>query len=122
MVVSLLESEEAREAGLEQEAKICQENGLRFHSFPIRDRDVPSSESSALEFIEKLNVAAGAGDCINIHCRQGIGRAGLLATAMLIRAGIEVQEAIRRVSSARGLPVPETADQVSWLEKLAEKP
>jgi len=42
-VVSLLESAEAREVGLASEALYCEAAGIRFHSYPIPDRGVPSS-------------------------------------------------------------------------------
>lgn len=43
-VVSLLEAAEAREVGLAAEARYCEAAGIRFHSYPIRDRGVRSSE------------------------------------------------------------------------------
>ena len=52
--------------------------------------------------------------------RQGIGRSGLLAAALLVSSSVDPDAAIRRVSDARGLPVPETAQQKEWITKFAE--
>lgn len=54
-----------------------------------------------------------------IHCRQGIGRAGLIASALLIGQGLGSKESIERVSAARNVPVPETAEQKLWIESFA---
>jgi len=60
------------------------------------------------------------GHNIVIHCRGGIGRSGLLAASLLICAGFDSEEAIRRASVARGFSVPETAQQIQWVRDFAE--
>jgi protein-tyrosine phosphatase len=59
------------------------------------------------------------GKNVTIHCRQGIGRAGLVAAALLIEQGLGPEEAIRRVSTARHIPIPETEEQRVWIESFA---
>jgi hypothetical protein len=41
-----------------------------------------------------------------------------MAAGLLVLAGLGVEEAIKRVSHGRGLPVPETEAQASWLRDL----
>jgi protein-tyrosine phosphatase len=53
-----------------------------------------------------------------VHCRQGIGRSGLIAIGALMSSGFATEEAIRAVSLARGLPIPETPAQHEWLRHL----
>jgi protein-tyrosine phosphatase len=55
------------------------------------------------------------GKGVAIHCRQGIGRSALLAACLLILAGIDSATALKRVSVARGCPVPETPEQREWV-------
>jgi len=54
-----------------------------------------------------------------IHCRQGFGRAGLVASAVLRALGSDAEAAIRTVTAARGRPVPETPEQVRWVQAFA---
>ena len=65
-------------------------------------------------YLEGKNVA--------VHCRQGIGRSGLIAAGLLTTSGIPPDEAIQIVSTARRLAVPETMDQRLWVEQLPTNP
>jgi protein-tyrosine phosphatase len=60
------------------------------------------------------------GKKVLIHCRQGIGRSGMIAACLLIDSGVPVEEALQTLSSKRGLPVPETEEQRRWLERYSE--
>ncbi len=121
IVVSLLTSDEIAELDLMQEAKLCQNHGLQFVSFPIVDRSVPSSQRNAIEVIKKLDEALTAGKNVIIHCRQGIGRAALIAAALLISSDIDAEAAIQRISTARGVAVPETPEQRKWVKDFVRK-
>jgi protein-tyrosine phosphatase len=61
------------------------------------------------------------GKNVAIHCRQGIGRSGLLAAASLMTSGIGAREAGDAVTKARGVTVPETPGQMQWLNQLATR-
>jgi len=118
VIVSLLESEEAAQLGLADEAKAAEANGIRFISFPIPDRDVPKSTSDAIWLIAAISEALGSGKNVAVHCRQSVGRAGLIVAGVLARSGLSPEQAIEIVSSARGLTIPETTDQRSWIQRL----
>jgi len=62
-----------------------------------------------------------AGKNVLVHCRQGIGRSGLIASGVLMNSGIKPDEAMQIVSSARGISVPETPEQRRWIEKLPSR-
>ncbi|MCG8591646.1 MAG: tyrosine protein phosphatase [Proteobacteria bacterium] len=119
VVVSLLEAAEARELDLDREAAACREANIEFVSFPIRDRDVPESARALLELVRNLGGQLEASRSLAIHCRAGIGRASLLAATLLAAGGIDVSEAFARIAAARGLSVPDTPDQVGWVETFA---
>ncbi len=121
LVVSLLTADEATDLGLAQEENASKDHGLLFSNFPIPDLGVPDSWEKALTLLGDLNKALAAGKNLAIHCRQGIGRSGLLAVALLVVSGVEPETALRLVSAARGLTVPETLEQREWVVKLARQ-
>lgn len=59
------------------------------------------------------------GKTVAIHCRQGIGRSGMIATGLMVLAGIDPFVAFGTVSAARGFEVPETPAQRDWVMELA---
>ncbi|MGA3187396.1 MAG: protein-tyrosine phosphatase family protein [Bryobacteraceae bacterium] len=118
VVVSLLEPAEAADLDLARERVHSEANGIEFHSFPIPDRSVPAGVKIR-NFVSDLDSKLSQRKNVAIHCRQGIGRAGLIAAALLIEQGLGPEEAIRRVSTARHVPIPETEEQRLWIESFA---
>jgi len=118
-VVSLLMSDEIVEFGLEGEAAACGSHGMRFENFPIPDRGTPASRERFERLIAEIGTELAASRGVAIHCRQGIGRAGMTAAAVLIAGSMEPAEAVAVVSQARGRSVPETSAQRDWLEACA---
>jgi protein-tyrosine phosphatase len=116
-VVSLLEAREARELELTEEAAVCEGLDISFETFPIPDRGVPSSVGAALGLWDQLAMKVRNGHSIGLHCRAGIGRSGLMAAGLLVRLGVLEHDAWRRVSIARGVNVPDTDEQRSWLSR-----
>ena len=117
-VVSLLTPPEEAELGLEREHGLCHRNFLEFLSFPITDREVPTSFAEAVQLIQRLESTLRNGRNVAIHCRQGIGRSGIIAAGLLVDAGLAPDEALARVSRARGLTVPDTPEQRDWVARL----
>jgi protein-tyrosine phosphatase len=120
-VVSLLTPEEVESLELQNEAAHSRDAGMQFRSFPIIDRSVPASKWDALRLIEVLNADLSAGKNVSVHCRQGIGRAGLIAASLLVARGLRPDEALERISLTRGVSVPETAEQRAWVKGLASE-
>lgn len=120
VVISLLEREEILELDLLDEQTLCQSNGISFLSFPIPDRSVPSSKQDALEFAQSISKLLGRGKSVVIHCRAGIGRSALIAACALTFGGVHVDEAFRKIESARGCSVPDTEEQRDWVARLAK--
>ena len=77
--------------------------------------------SAARSLIADIARALNEGENVAVHCRQGIGRSGMIAAGVLVASGISPERAVKVVSSARGLAVPETPEQLSWLQQLATK-
>lgn len=121
VVASLLTDEEIRELDLAQEEELSHAQGIVYLSLPIEDRSVPRSRQAAEDFLNRLERALVEGKGVFIHCRQGIGRAALVAATLLVMSGITPAEAFQRISRARGCPVPETAEQRAWVDDFARR-
>jgi protein-tyrosine phosphatase len=116
LVCALPEAERA-ELGLAGEAAAAHRAGLDFAAIPIADRSVPRQDA-ALPHLQQLARRLAAGGHVVTHCRFGIGRASLLAAAVLVLEGIDPDEAWRRLTRARGRPVPDTEEQRRWITNL----
>jgi protein-tyrosine phosphatase len=92
---------------------------MDFTSFPIPDRQVPRSEAKLSEVLEGVTRALSSGKNVLVHCRQGIGRSGLVAGCLFVKNGMSPGAAVDSVSAARGVPVPETAEQRDWIDRYA---
>jgi len=117
-VLSLLTQEEESELGILDESVEAATQGMKFISFPIPDRGIPGSSTAAFEMLDEVHNELQRGRSVLVHCRQGIGRAGMVAASLLVLDGTEPGAAIDEVSKARGVPVPETADQEQWIYRL----
>jgi len=100
VLVSMLQPDEATELGLSTEAKLCAAGGIQFRSFPIPDRETPPSTAAFAKFVEELS---------------------LPLAALLTAEGYTADDAFRRLTTARGLQVPDTPDQIRWVERFAER-
>jgi protein-tyrosine phosphatase len=119
VIVSLLTAEEVAELGLTQEAELCQSHGLVFISFPIVDRSIPTSRAETSRLASHLADLLKEEKSLGIHCRQGIGRASLVAACALIQTGVSADAAFALIGEARGLAVPETVEQECWVKEFA---
>lgn len=120
VVVSLLTAPENVELGLTEEGQVIKNEGLDFVGFPIADYSVPKSEESVIRLVRQLNELLSAGKCIGIHCRQSVGRSGLIAACLLVLTGESPAQALEHVKNGRGKPVPDTAEQREWVFGLAK--
>lgn len=118
-VLSLLTPEEEEDLDLKGEAREAKAQGIKFASLPIPDREVPNSESEVTAALDRVDADLSAGKKVVVHCRQGVGRTGLVAACLLITKGLTPEAAVKILSTARGNPVPETAEQRRWIDHYA---
>lgn len=121
VIVSLLESEEERDLGLTDEAMECAAHGVRFIAVPVPDRGTPTNTAAFYDAVCTVADGLDCGGQVLVHCRQGIGRSGLFAIAVLYAIGTPLDDAIRAVTVSRGRPVPETPEQTAWLRWFASE-
>jgi protein-tyrosine phosphatase len=118
-VVSLLTPDEAEDLRLQQEGSVCQENGIEFLTLPIIDRSIPALNANTTDLFERIETALAQGKNVDVHCRQGIGRSGLVAASLLVARGTPPAVAVDQVGKARHVTVPETAEQRAWIDAFA---
>jgi protein-tyrosine phosphatase len=118
-VLSLLEPAEEKDLDLRDEQSEVQRQGLEFLSFAISDRQVPGSDEKLAQALEKVDRALSNGKNVLVHCRQGVGRSGLVAACLLVRKGMSPGAAVEKASAARGVAVPETEAQREWIDHFA---
>jgi protein-tyrosine phosphatase len=118
-VLSLLTPAEEQDLDLRDEGREVKAQGLAFASFPIPDRQVPKSEAKLTETLERVANFLSSGKNVVVHCRQGIGRTGLIASCLLVKSGMSPGAAMDVVSAARGVAVPETPEQRDWIDRYS---
>lgn len=119
VLVSALTTDEYERLALDGESEAASAAGLEFVSFPIPDRGVPGPGPGPAELAARLAEHVRAGRFVVTHCFAGIGRATLLAGATLVTLGATPADALRLISHARGLRVPDNDEQQSWLYDFA---
>ncbi|GHO86356.1 protein-tyrosine phosphatase family protein [Dictyobacter formicarum] len=120
-LVSLLTEDEVNHFKLHEEAAYCREQDISYCTFPIEDRCVPPFSASTFAFLTELHMQFKQGKHIAVHCRQGLGRAVLIAASLLVLNGISPEQAFEQLSKARGYTVPETEEQRAWVITFAQQ-
>ena len=118
-IVSLLCEDEERELALTREAEACSNAGIQFVALPVRDLSAPRDDFGFVDAASRIAASIRAGDRVAAHCRQSVGRSGMLAVSVAIACGVPLESALALVSDARGVNVPETAEQLGWLRRHA---
>ena len=117
IIVSLLEDSEAYSLGLDDEKKICHKYNIKFIQIPTKDRGLPNKEKLKT-LVSQLLEALEDGKNIAIHCRAGIGRAGLLSACILKTQNIDIKSVIEEISTARKAIIPDTDEQYEYILKF----
>jgi ADP-ribosyl-[dinitrogen reductase] hydrolase len=120
-VVTLIEEFEFGLLGVpEFEAKVS--STFRWLWLPIPDGGVPGEdfESRWDDAGPELHGRLAAGERVLVHCRAGLGRTGLVASRLLVEAGMTPAQAIRAVRGARRGTL-ETLVQEQYVLRLPER-
>ena len=116
--MSLLCDSEWIELGLAEEAAICSRYHIDFISLPVPDLGVPVDTGEFIEVVHRLATLIRGGTRIAVHCRQSVGRSGLLVASVAMACGMPLHTALETISKARGVAVPETQVQKDWLQRM----
>ena len=92
--------------------------GMLWRHLPIRDFSVPSDEFERNWAQDGAEIRAllRHGDKVLIHCKGGLGRAGMMAARLLAELGMGPEEAIKTVRAARKGAI-ETPSQLALVKR-----
>lgn len=121
-MVTLIEDHEFRMLGVPQLGEQVRHRGLEWHHLPIVDVQPPDErfevawQSSGPKLVGYLR----AGGRVLVHCRGGLGRAGMVAARLLVELDVTPVAAIERVRQARPGAI-ETLQQETYVRNLARE-
>jgi ADP-ribosyl-[dinitrogen reductase] hydrolase len=115
-VVTLIEQHEFQLFAIPDLGAEIQRRGVDWLHLPIRDVSTLCAEFEAEwpAHSQRLRDMLDKGKNILVHCRGGLGRAGMISARLLVDFGVAPEEAIRRVRAARPGAI-ETRKQEEWV-------
>lgn len=95
--------------------------GMRWLHLPLPDATAPTAQWDRGWVAARRGVHAelDAGGRVLVHCKGGLGRAGMVAALILVERGMAPDEAVKAVRRARGPGAIETAAQERYVRALA---
>ncbi|WP_232209433.1 ADP-ribosylglycohydrolase family protein [Sphingomonas sp. SKA58] len=117
-VVSLIEAEEFLSLGVERLGEEVRAHHMDWFHLPIEDVSIPSPAFEQAWAVTGANLRSRLrqGFDIVLHCKGGLGRAGMIAARLLAELGTEPNAAIARVRMARPGAI-ETHDQLTHVQQ-----
>ena len=110
-VVTLVEADELVALRVENMGAAVAAKGMRWFHLPIADVTAPGPAFEAAwgDAGSVLRSILRSGGDVFVHCKGGLGRAGTVAARLLVELGVDPEQAIADVRSARAgaIQVPE---------------
>ena len=118
LILTLVESAELNSLKVPHLGEAVLKRGLQWKHLPIADYSIPTDEFEAQWATHGQEVRAMLrnGEDILVHCKGGLGRAGMIAARLLVELGMDPDEAIRNVRRARKGAI-ETPSQLALVRK-----
>lgn len=115
-LVTLIEPHEFDLLSIPSLGEEARARGLDWLHLPIRDVSTPNRafERAWPEVSSTLRRRLASGESVVVHCRGGLGRAGMIAARLLVESGQEPEEAMARVRAVRPGAI-ETFPQEKWV-------
>jgi ADP-ribosyl-[dinitrogen reductase] hydrolase len=112
--VTLLEPRESRSLAIERLGP--ERRGIMWVHVPIPDVSTPGPEFETKwpEVSRQLRPGLDAGENVLVHCRGGLGRAGMIAARLLVETAVDLEDAMERVRAVRPGAI-ETCAQAQWV-------
>ncbi|MDV6374817.1 cyclin-dependent kinase inhibitor 3 family protein [Deinococcus arenicola] len=95
-------------------------NNLDVRPFAIRDQHAPGKRADFAAFVDELMTELLDGLGVVVHCRGGLGRAGMAAACLLVQGGMTADAAIGLVRQTRSQDAIETASQEQYVHEFAD--
>lgn len=122
-VVTLMETDELERFAISGIGDGVRRRFMEWRHLPIVDGDVPRAEFEAAwpDASARLRSLLLAGNRIFVHCRGGLGRAGMVSARLLAETGVWPDQAIADVRKARNPMAIETRAQEEWVRDGKEE-
>ena len=118
VVVTLVEPAELKMLKVPQLGQAVHARGMLWLHLPIADYSIPDAafEQQWLTQGRELRTLLRHGESVLLHCKGGLGRAGMMAARLLVELGMAPETAIRTVRRARKGAI-ETSSQLALVRR-----
>src|SRR4051812_18886979 len=115
-VLTLVKPDELEALDIADIGQEVRKRHMEWYHWPIADVSIPSRrfEASWAEDSRRIETILQGGSNVLVHCKGGLGRAGMIAARVLVQLGTEPVEAIEAVRAVRPGAI-ETAQQETWV-------
>jgi protein tyrosine phosphatase (PTP) superfamily phosphohydrolase (DUF442 family) len=123
LVLTLVEPAELTALKVPQLGHEIRRLGIEWRHLPIADYSVPTKafeEQWTTQGREIREMLRNGGDVL-VHCKGGLGRAGMIAARLLVELGMDPDEAIRSVRRVRKGAI-ETPSQLALIRRTVPIP
>jgi protein-tyrosine phosphatase len=123
LVLTLVEPAELAALQVPHLGQEVQRRGMQWRHLPIVDYSVPTEIFEQRWQTEGPHIRAllRGGNDVLVHCKGGLGRAGMIAARLLVELGMPPDDAIRNVRRARRGAI-ETAAQLAVVRRTLAIP
>lgn len=103
LVLTLVEPHELASLAVPHLGRAVEARGMAWRHLPIADYSVPGRGFEAQWELAGREIRAllRAGADVLVHCKGGLGRAGMIAARLLVELGMEPAQAVREVRRVR---------------------
>jgi Swiss Army Knife protein, DSP-PTPase phosphatase domain len=103
LVLTLVEQHELEALQVPHLGSVVRDRGLEWRHLPIPDYSVPTPrfEEEWETHGREIRALLREGGDVVVHCKGGLGRAGMMAARLLVELGMAPEQAIKEVRRAR---------------------
>jgi hypothetical protein len=123
LVLTLVEPAELVALKVPDLGREIESRGIEWRHMPIADYSVPTEafEKQWLTKGQEIRQLLRNGDDVLVHCKGGLGRAGMIAARLLVELGMDPDEAVRSVRAVRKGAI-ETPSQLALVRRTVPIP
>lgn len=123
LVLTLVEPHELQELQVPHLGRDILARGIEWRHLPIADYSVPTDlfEQQWIVHGQEIRTLLRSGSDVLVHCRGGLGRAGMIAARLLVELGLPPDQAIRDVRRVRKGAI-ETSAQLALVRRTLPLP